>query len=623
MSERSDLWVAAVRGWDLTETPEAWNPVRLIGGGYELLALDRTAAAHLLEAGLPFRTVEDWLHDHGGDLTEVLERSAMLHERWLTGRGDLLRTEGVDWPELDHWHVPNLWLSMTVVVRLSEALRAAGIRRLRISVGHPFDTTAPGHHPDPTISEGLQLLIADAIEAVPVPPGSSWRLFRQLVSDSPVGASLRIVRRLRDSARFRRTERELRTRLRTLPLALVMLPKRELERSRPILDALRSSEVVDLTIVPWMASTDLAAEAAALHDLPWLPTPPLERGRLADERRFRIAVERSLQDIDLEELAQVRAALGAGLSRLSRRWAAELRRLRWTRTMLRRVGPALVVAGRDDIAYHIPIIAATQSGVPTMTLPHGVVEWWPPERFTAPGPTAHVAGVRNPIAPDGAVTPCADAFIAYEYPHRVEHLSSLDGGERAITIALITEGYGELSIVPELRAHRDALHAVVAAASALDRKVRLLLKTHPGNPEDERFLLPQTRGCEVIALPRSADLIELITDSDLVIGVNTIGSALAHAVRAGAPVLRLTTRSLLGAGGAAWRNWTAWSEFWDESLVTVREGVELHTAIQEVLGDAAVLESLRTRSSRAAARFATEDRTPEIGAIVRELLGRS
>lgn len=57
MSERSDLRIAAVHGWDLTETPEPWDPVRLIGNGYELLALDRTAAAHLLEAGLPFRTV--------------------------------------------------------------------------------------------------------------------------------------------------------------------------------------------------------------------------------------------------------------------------------------------------------------------------------------------------------------------------------------------------------------------------------------------------------------------------------------------------------------------------------------------------------------------------------------
>ncbi len=622
MSERSDLRIAAVHGWDLTETPEAWDPVRLIGNGYELLALDRAATAHLLEAGLPFRTVEDWLHDHGGDLTEVLERSASLVERWLTGRGDLLRLEGVDWPELDDWHVPNLWLSMTVVVRLAEALRAAGVRRLRISVGHPFDPTAPGHHPDPSIAEALQLVVADIIETVPVPRGSGWRWFRRLVSASPVGAALRIGRRSRDAVRFRRAERELRARHGTIPLALLMLPKRELERSRPILDALRSSGVVDLIAVPWMASTELTAEAATLHDLPWLPTPRLERGRIADERRFRLEVERSLHGIDLEELVPVREALAAGLSRLSRRWSAELRRLRWARAMLLRAGPALVVAGRDDLAYHIPIIAATRSGVPTMTLPHGVVEWWPSERFAAPRRAVHVGGVRNPTAPDGAVTPCADAFVAYEYPHRVEHLRALDGVEEAIVIAVITDGYGGISIVPELRAHREALHAVVAAASALDHKVRLLLKTHPGQPEDERLLLPPTGGCEVVALPRSADVIELITASDLVIGVNITGSALVHAVRAGAPILRLTTRSLLRADGSAWRGWTAWSEFWDESLATVRDGAELRAAIEEALADPRALESLRMRSRNAAASFATEDWKPEIGAIVRELLGR-
>lgn len=134
----------------------------------------------------------------------MLERSAALLERWLTGRGDLLRPEGVDWPELDHWHVPNLWLSMTAVVRLAEALRAAGVRWLRISVGHPFDPTAPGHHPDPSIAEALQLAVADITEAVPVPRGSGWRTLGRLVS----------------VARFHRAEREPRALRGTIPLAL-------------------------------------------------------------------------------------------------------------------------------------------------------------------------------------------------------------------------------------------------------------------------------------------------------------------------------------------------------------------------------------------------------------------
>ncbi len=622
MSERSDLRVAAVHGWDLVGTPEEWDPVRLISDGYELLALDRSAIAHLLVTGHPFRTVEDWLQDHGGDLTEVLERSAVLLERWLAGRGDLLRLKGVDWPELDHWHVPNLWLNMTALVRLAEVLRAADIRQLRISGGRPSDLTAPGHYPDPAVAEGLQLLLEDVVEVVPVARGTGWQTFRKIVSASPVGAALRIGRRSRDALRFRRAERKLRSRPRTLPLALIMLPKRELERSRSILDALRSQKVVELVTIPWMSSTELTAEAAGLHDLPWLPTPPLERGRLADERQFRREVAHSLREIDLDELAPVREALCAGLSRLSLRWAAELRRLLWTRAMLHRVDPALVVAGRDDLAYQIPILAAAESRVPIMTLPHGVVEWWPPERFAAPSPAVHVGGVRNPTAPDGAVTLCTDAFVPYEYPHRVEPLRPLDDGGEAITIALITEGYGEISIVPERRAQRDALRAVVSAASSLDRKVRLLLKTHPGNPEDERLLLPAA-ACDVITLPRSADVFELISASDLVIGVNMIGSALVHAVRAGAPVLRLTTRSLLGAEGAAWRNWTAWSDFWDESLLTVRDEEEVRAALEDALRDAESLESLRMRSFRAAASFASEDRTPGICAIVHELLGQS
>jgi len=622
MGERSDLRVAAVHGWDLTDTPEKWDPPRLIDEGYELLALDRPAAAHLLAAGHPFRTVEEWLHDHGHDLTHVLERSAVLLERWLAGRGDLLRLEDVDWPGVDHWQVPNLWLSVTTLVRFAEVMRSAGVGRLRIAAGHPSDATAPGLHPDRAVAETLQLLLADVVEPVPVPRGSAWQRFRLLVSASPVGAALRAARRRQHSIRFRRAERELHGRPKTLPLALLMLPKRELERSRPIIDALRGADVVAMTVVPWMASAALTADAAALNDLPWLPTPPLERGRLADERRFRAEIARSLRDVDLEELAPVRAALGAGLSRLARRWAAEARRLRWTRAMLERVRPALVVAGRDDLSYQIPIEAAGRLGIPVMTLPHGVVEWWPPPRFAHPQHAVHISGVRNPTAPDDTVTPCTDAFVPYEYPHRVERGRVLDDRDTAITIALITEGYGEISIVPELRVHRAALHAVVSAASSLDREVRLLLKTHPGDLEDEQFLLPPTAACEVMVLPRSADVIELIAASDLVIGVNNIGSALVHAVRAGTPVLRLTTRSLLGAQGAAWRNWTDWSAFWDESLLTVRDEMELRDAITDALGGADGLESLRMRSVRTAAAFTSEDRTPAIGAIVRELLSR-
>lgn len=620
MDERSDLRVAAVHGWDLTHTPEGWDPARLIAEGYELLALDRPAAARLLEEGHPFRTIEEWLHEHGQDLTDVLERSAVLLERWLAERGELLRLEDVDWPGLDHWHVPNLWLSATVLVRLAEVMRSVGVLRLRIPVGHGYDPMAPGLHPDAIVAETLQLLLPDVVEPVPVPRGSVPQRSRMLLSASPVGAALRAGRRWRDEGRFRRAERALLDGSRTLPLALLMLPKRELERSRPIIDALRSAHVVDLTVIPWMASTALTAEAAALHDLPWLPTPQLERGTLADERLFRDEIARSMMEVDLEELAPVRSTLSAGLSRLSRRWAAEARRLRWARAMLRRVGPELVVAGRDDLSYQIPIEAAGSLDIPVITLPHGVVEWWPDGRFTGQPRSVHVGGVHNPTAPEGAVTQCSDAFVTYEYPHRVERVVGIDERAHRVTITVLTEGYGDISIVPELRAHRDALRAVVSAVGAVNRQARILLKTHPGEPEDERLLLPFSAELELIALPRSADVIELISISDLVIGVNNIGSALVHAVRHGVPVIRLTTRAMHRASGEPWRDMTAWADFWDESLLTVRDEAALRASIAEALGDAGALKSLQTRSVRAAAVFSSHDRTRGIGEIVRGLI---
>jgi hypothetical protein len=616
---RAGRRVAAIHGRDLLSGHPSLLPEALLADGYELLALDRPAIAGLLERKVPFQTPEDWLAAAEGETVKIRSTAERALVGWTAHAPRTLSSDGLCWPDHDHWSVPELWLEMTVALRLAVAFDRAGVARLRFSSEHRrVDFAVREEPPGPIVDLWSRMLpsIVEPISMANFPESRNVEAFRQMLSDSPLGEPLRAARSAVNARRFFIAARELLAEVDRSRLVLLLLPARELDRSGPIVQRLHRHLGTSLVAVPWMDSHELTVEAAGLNEIPWLPTPPLERGPLQEEQRIAAGVMRNISEHDLGELAPAREELSAALQRLASGWAAQARRLRWTVHMLRELRPRLVITARDALPYQVPTEAARIAGVPVITLPHGVIEWSPPERLEPRLGVIHVAGIKNPTAPADALRICHDVLIQHEYPRRVREFLDEASGDTT-RVLVLTEGFGAL----EVRSHQRALKSILAAARILGPAARIALKPHPADPHDEAALMQQDEppGPCVVSLPRETDVIAAIGASDLVIGVNYVGSALFHAVSAGTPVVRMTIPRMPESDGHTLTNRDAWAVFWDRMLLSVEETDGLVEVLRR-MKDPEFVEALRQRSHDAAAALRPDPDAPSIIDVVDEVL---
>ncbi len=613
--------VAAAYGSDLDDAGGPLDAAGLIAQGYELLALDRSAVSTLLLRGLPFRTVEDWLEASRTPVTDPATAAGRAAEGWDDHFPEALVTDGVRWPLLDHLQQATVWLALTLALQLADAIRASGVTRFHFVRGHPVDPLSPTSAPLGAVTAVWGRLLADVAEPHDLQPPELRTRLRMRVSRSPLGGPLRSARVAADEWRFARASRLLHSSGAPARLILLLLPGRELRRSGPILEKVADASESTMVVVPWMDSPELTEEAGRLGDRPWLPTPRLELGRRRDERLLLEGVHRNLAAHDLGELEAIRTEVRMALSGLALGWAAQWRRLRWARRMLRRTSPSLVVTTRLDVAYEIATEAARLAGIRTLTLPHGVQEWSPPGRLAGRSGVAHVAGIHNPTAPTDTYRVCGDALIRYEYPHRIERFEVDKPGTRTLTVLALTDGFG-LDHVPSIgiRAHERALRSLARAADRTGPHVRVLLKPHPGTPDVEHLLLASSGSDAIRVLRREVDLFEAIAASDLIVGVNTIGTALVHAVASGAAVVRLSTHPLYRADGRLWQESRDWASFWDEAILSVDDEDAMAELLAGVDTDPEMLEGLVARSRRAAERLLAGHGAENVSDVVRSLL---
>lgn len=214
-------------------------------------------------------------------------------------------------------------------------------------------------------------------------------------------------------------------------------------------------------------------------------------------------------------------------------------------------------------------------------------------------------------------------MITHEYPHRVREFVETTP-RTAVQILVLTEGYLGWNYPSVLaRSHQRALQIIAEASTRAAVGIKFMLKPHPADPDDEQALMLEGMrpGTKVVVLPREVDTLAAIAASDLVVGLNYVGSAMVHAVMQGCPAIRITTtHALLGAEGEDWANWTKWAEFWDRTLLSVTNAGELLETVQRVHRDPEFVEQLRRRSQEAAAALRPDADAPSITDVVDEIL---
>ena len=612
------LRIAALHGWDVQHGGRPCDPAALLAEGLTLLALDAPAIAICLRGGHAFTTVEDWVLGSGQTIDDLAPSAESSGAGWWQHDPGSLAVGAVVWPERDHWQEPIVWVTALIAVRLASALRDAGVSELRIAAGHPFDPSAPDRLPGGLTAAVMLRLLPDVTRTVPLPGPPLLQRARELVSGSPVGGALRSLRRARELRRLRSAAGRLRDRLDRDRLTLLMLPKRELDRSGPIVARLADHLSDAIIAVPWEDAPSITALAGELNDVPWLPTPSLARGSRGSEAELRRDVDRNLAAHPLGELEPVREELRDELHRLADRWAAYASRLTQTVRLLRALDPALVVVGRDDVRYQIPAEAAASLGIPTLSLPHSLVEWSPPGRLRTSRHAIHLGGIENPTAPPGAILRCSEAFVTYQYPQRVEDVDTAALTGSGLTVLILTDGFGAVNRpTPGLRWFEEALRALADAVEPLGPDHRILLKPHPGTAEDERLVVDALGLQRITVLPRTADLIQLLRSSDLVVGIDTVSSSLVHAVLAGIPIMRL---SMHADGWAALRSERPWRDFWSRAVLSLGDGTALAQALLRFAESPDFRIELRQRSDAVAEQLRPTAPTPSLAEVVDELI---
>jgi hypothetical protein len=270
------------------------------------------------------------------------------------------------------------------------------------------------------------------------------------------------------------------------------------------------------------------------------------------------------------------------------------------------------------VRYQIPAEAAASLGIPTLSLPHSLVEWSPPGRLRTSRHAIHLGGIENPTAPPGAILRCSEAFVTYQYPQRVEDVDTAALTGSGLTVLILTDGFGAVNRpTPGLRWFEEALRALADAVEPLGPDHRILLKPHPGTAEDERLVVDALGLQRITVLPRTADLIQLLRSSDLVVGIDTVSSSLVHAVLAGIPIMRLSMRA---DGWAALRSERPWRDFWSRAVLSLGDGTALAQALLRFAESPDFRIELRQRSDAVAEQLRPTAPTPSLAEVVDELI---
>ena len=612
--------IAALYGWDLENAPELANPVGLLSEGYELLALDRPAVAAFTASGTPHATVEEWLYEIGadGDSVRALANSASLG--WADHHPDALTLEDVFWPLLDHLVQPWIWSALASGLLLVDAFKATGVDRVRFLRRYPVHLEALASSPSDVVPDLWSRLLGDIAQPIDLPADTSGSRARLWVSRTALGWPLRWLRHAVAELRFELAAQRLPNA--TDGRTVLALAGRELLRSSPIVDRICEHLGSSVVTVPWVATRTLVRDAAALSPAPALPTPPLERSSFVRERRLRRGVLKNLNEHDLRELEAARPEITAALENLATAWAMHARRLRWMAGALRRLDARLVIGARLDVTYEGPIDAADRAGIAALTLPHGIRQWSPPARVAPTPRRVHISGIVNPTAASGTMRLCKDSLIEYEYPHRVRSLGLERSPDRPFTVLAVTDGFGSVNQPSTgILTHAKALEWLADIAARNESSLEVIVKPHPGNPEDEQLLVQPLLRDRLRFVSRDIDLFELFRVVDVVLGVNCSGTSLVHAARTGMPIARLITEDQRSFSGWLWEGDARWASFWDEKVPTFRDEASLKEFIQ-----ASMLSEERVEEARALARMAATTLIPERGDclvdIIDEVLAR-
>jgi hypothetical protein len=567
------------------------------------IALDPSAAVALIERRIRFTTIDGWLLASGQGSHDIPGLANLLRTQRMTGTGRLF---------IDRWVETNLWGDLLLAHRLGSALRICDVKESFIALEYASSRDGWEVAVKSVRAEAFQGASA-TLPGTLSGPGWVYRL-RLCLSGSPLGPLLRAIRRQSSQLNLHQKVRKLRV-PGGGPLLAIVLSRREIQRSGEVVASIASAYGDAVRVIPWETSVDAQAHAAEFSRHPVLLLPINELLSAKETRRQRAVARCDINRMSLGELTPHReSVIGAFLAQAEHRAAAIQR----SRTLIKalcglRVSAVLTARIGEDSRALVESIAET--GLAVMTVPHGVVMAGSQTTLADSDRVIQLAGLADPTCAGRRPRYCPEVLHRYEYPHRVRAVKSSLLTGRGLRVLAISDGFPTIG----LHDHAEILRALSGAANALSEQIEIAFKPHPGTPSDEEILLAAFSDPQHVQLAsRDLDLHELLDRSDLVLAVNSAGSALVHAIRKGLPVALLWGRSPRDAVSSNDSS-MGWLRFWSESLPLLMGESDLTMFLQRYVEDAGYRQALGAASVAIASRLFPVDGAERLEDLVREL----
>ncbi len=508
--------------------------------GYTLLALDTVAIGSAAQANVPFTLMDDWVD--GERILKTQEQAAKWEREWFLPAKEELTAEGVCWPEFDHHALFWFWRDITLAAALVEALKAEQLRELRL-------VWAP--QPRPKLhygrSDASAVFLRNELEGrVSLWRERSWR---------------RALSRMRSA--FARTRSKLGVlsrggsgvSLQTPPLEKRVVSDPQIVNGRLVV-AINPGEFHRFTAIVKQLSRSFPGRVAAalVQPMPHIAerikiTWKIPVIDMPNANGVSLAVGGSL----LEGFVRAREAADTqfcrkALEHLSfhfeyycrERWPKLAARLVWWADLWTDNPPAAVfVSSLTDAESQLPAVAAKRMSIPTFSLPHGALTR--ADRLEAVEHLLFELRLqrrryeRVGVAQERLIG-VRDLEMRDEYPTEPVTIPAFDGAWRVLALTTSIQHQGCLAPIHSPAVQLAALNALANPPGDLVERLSLRFKPHPGFPQLELFLAVNS-DVEPTILKPASELALALEESDLVLLVNNLGSALVHAARSGKPII--------------------------------------------------------------------------------------
>jgi len=594
----------------------------LFEDGYEILALDVKAISHASVHNVPFSIINDWLDTES--MLEIQDIALCCENNWYNPVHGEFTSNGICWPEFDHFAMKNFWLDTITSIKLAEAFRSNDLEEVLI-VQQEYAVPMVFYKGCGILKNLWEKELTAILKGIE-PKGSQFIPGPKFALMDKIQEIFRILISLVYSPSANPTGK-----------IAFLASYTELSRSNDLLTDLTKTFPKDIVIISHQISILGAYKVSKKWKVPVIRAPENNYipKNLVDKflGAYQNLIKTSNSKVREKILVNLKFHF---LHYCQNRWPQLENMFNNYLTLFSKNPPKLIIgAAVNKIEWNLPVLAAKRCGIKTLSIPHGIWSYRPTEDFPLT--------IQEPLFD----------YDLYLYPILKEFLNQFSGIKENNLIACknctdinshktyiikpefsenswkilalfnpATYDYPNAEYPPIFPANKnpkiqmDAIKIFNTPPDDLKEKLSIKFKVHPNYSELELFY---AIGDDVLkdVLPTNTQLQPVLEETDLVIGVNYFGSAFFNALKNNKPVILFYSdeffeKSLKKEG------WPF--EILGNDIIIARNSDELWNIIRKFFTDTAVSEQIRLNASLFSTQFLDNSNYPTVGNVVEELI---